>query len=233
MKNKTSSKNDIHREIIRKRKEREREQRIQTILKSAERIFFSKGYARATMDEIAMAAELSKPTIYQYFKTKEDLYLSLVIPVIEELDRGFAGIQDRLIKGRIKSTTQLLRAVFKAYSHCYETSPGGFMVPALLQQTDQVSALGERTRTALSERGKRSFFRGRSVLQLGIEQGLIRKVDVYRLADMLWGLFVGVVQLETIKSRQKKEKDRSAELERLLKPTIRLAEELLAQALAK
>ena len=52
----------------------------------------------------------------------------------------------------------------------------------------------------------------------------MRKVDPFALVDVLWGLFVGIVQLEDIKSQGK-------ETNPFLKKTLRLAERLLAQAL--
>ncbi|MBU2549317.1 MAG: TetR/AcrR family transcriptional regulator [Proteobacteria bacterium] len=220
-----------HRQAIQDRKHREREHRRQTILAAAKRVFFSKGYAKATMDEIAMAAEISKPTIYQYFKTKDDLYFSLVLPVLDELDRQWAELEAGLEAGRYRSGARLVRDLFKAYYHCYETSPEGFMILELLQQTNQVRELGVRTRAALSERGRSSFARGRHVLELGIEQGLIRPVDVHQAADILWGLFVGVVQLEIIKSQQKRPGLKGDALDRLLKPTLKLAEALFTEAL--
>jgi len=68
---------DVRKKIIQERREREKNQRIQSIIESAKKLFFSKGYLKTTMDEIALGAEISKPTIYQYFKTKDDLFFSL------------------------------------------------------------------------------------------------------------------------------------------------------------
>ncbi|MEO8168159.1 MAG: helix-turn-helix domain-containing protein, partial [bacterium] len=55
------------------RKEREKEHRREDIIAAAQKIFFEKGLPSATMDEIAEAAELSKGTLYLYYKSKEDL----------------------------------------------------------------------------------------------------------------------------------------------------------------
>jgi AcrR family transcriptional regulator len=55
------------------RRQREREQRYEDILGAAKSIFFSKGFTETTMDDIANEAELSKGTLYLYFKNKEDL----------------------------------------------------------------------------------------------------------------------------------------------------------------
>lgn len=62
---------------IAERKEREKQQRREEITKAAEEVFFSKGFDQSTMDDIAEKAELSKGTLYLYFKSKEDLHLAV------------------------------------------------------------------------------------------------------------------------------------------------------------
>ena len=62
---------------IAERKEREKQKRREEIVQAAEKVFFSKGFALATMDDIAEKAELSKGTLYLYFKCKEDLHLAV------------------------------------------------------------------------------------------------------------------------------------------------------------
>jgi AcrR family transcriptional regulator len=44
------------------------------ILESAHRVFSQKGYREATMDEIAEGLSLSKPALYRYYKSKEELF---------------------------------------------------------------------------------------------------------------------------------------------------------------
>jgi AcrR family transcriptional regulator len=62
---------------ITERKEREKLQRRKDIIDAAEKVFFSRGFESATMDEIAEMAELSKGTLYLYFKSKEDLQFAI------------------------------------------------------------------------------------------------------------------------------------------------------------
>jgi len=62
---------------IAERKEREKQQRKEEIINAAEKVFFSKGFGLATMDDIAEEAELSKGTLYLYFKSKDDLHLAV------------------------------------------------------------------------------------------------------------------------------------------------------------
>ncbi len=49
------------------------------ILKTAEIIFEKYGYSKTSMDDIANEAYIGKGTIYYYFKSKEDIFLELVI----------------------------------------------------------------------------------------------------------------------------------------------------------
>ena len=44
------------------------------ILESAHRVFSEKGYREATMDEIAKGLGLSKPALYRYYQSKEELF---------------------------------------------------------------------------------------------------------------------------------------------------------------
>jgi len=52
------------------------------------------------MDEIASQSEISKPTICQYFKSKDNLHFSLMFPVIEYIGRQLRTIEKKLAKQR-------------------------------------------------------------------------------------------------------------------------------------
>lgn len=60
------------------RKERDRWLREADILKAAEHIFATKGYYKATIQDIAKGAQYAVGTIYLYFKNKQRLYLILI-----------------------------------------------------------------------------------------------------------------------------------------------------------
>lgn len=60
------------------RRQREREQRLQTILDAAGTLFAREGYHRTGMERIADKAEVSVGTVYFYFKNKEDLLIKLL-----------------------------------------------------------------------------------------------------------------------------------------------------------
>ena len=60
------------------RRERERLRRRRAMLRAAQAVFAEKGYAQATLDEIAERAEFGKGTLYNYFEGgKEDILFSI------------------------------------------------------------------------------------------------------------------------------------------------------------
>jgi TetR/AcrR family transcriptional regulator, fatty acid metabolism regulator protein len=71
------------------------ELRRRTIVEVASEVFAQKGYGGATISEIAGKAGIAEASIYQYFKSKEQLLLSLLgtwfVELPDELERVFAG----------------------------------------------------------------------------------------------------------------------------------------------
>ena len=58
-------------------RERRLEHTRSVLLDAAEEVFAEKGFAPATLDDIARAAGYTKGAIYKHFTTKEDLFLAV------------------------------------------------------------------------------------------------------------------------------------------------------------
>jgi AcrR family transcriptional regulator len=61
------------------RKETERQARKKLIIDGALKVFKTKGLEHATMDEIAHEADFGKATLYYYFKSKEEIFNTILI----------------------------------------------------------------------------------------------------------------------------------------------------------
>ena len=80
------------------------------LLVAAQGVFVANGYHDAAMDDIARAAYVSKPVLYQHFSSKRELYLAL-------LDFHLTALTD-LLTGALDSTAEdkeRVRAVIRAY----------------------------------------------------------------------------------------------------------------------
>lgn len=60
-------------------------QRREQLVATAQRLFGERGYRATTMEDIANAAGVTKPLLYQHFSSKRALYLELVQQVSTEL----------------------------------------------------------------------------------------------------------------------------------------------------
>ncbi|UNK20690.1 TetR/AcrR family transcriptional regulator [Paenibacillus sp. N3/727] len=63
---------------------KEPEERRNEILDTAEMLFFSKGYAKTTVNDMLQAIGIAKGTFYYYFKSKEEVMDAVVMRFIDE-----------------------------------------------------------------------------------------------------------------------------------------------------
>jgi AcrR family transcriptional regulator len=66
------------------------------VLKKALSVFSAKGYAAATLDDVAKAAKVTRGAIYWHFKSKADLYNTLIQ---ESSARGAVVVQQAIAEG--------------------------------------------------------------------------------------------------------------------------------------
>lgn len=69
------------------------DQKRRRILEGAAKVFLAYGIQRTTMDDIAKAAEMSRPALYLLFRNKTDIYLALARSYFE---RSMADARDLL-----------------------------------------------------------------------------------------------------------------------------------------
>lgn len=100
-----------------KRKQREYEARRQEILSAAECLFSRNGFFKTSMAEIATASQFAMGTVYRFFKSKEEIYISIVEAKVEEL----AGLLDAEI-AKAKTASEKINAFIHiklAYADCH------------------------------------------------------------------------------------------------------------------
>lgn len=66
----------------------DKKQRTKDIIAAALEVFSQKGYGATTVGQIATAACLSKGTLYEYFPSKEALYLASVMVFVEDFEES-------------------------------------------------------------------------------------------------------------------------------------------------
>ncbi len=107
----------------RARREREKEERRQSILRAAREVFFENGFHRATVDNVAERAEVSKGTVYLYFESKETILAHLLLEglgeLLGELEQAYAADEPLTADER-------LQRLGRAYLRFFQREPEYF-----------------------------------------------------------------------------------------------------------
>ncbi len=182
---------------IAERKEREKEQRKKDIINAAERIFFTKGHENATMDDVATEAELSKGTLYLYFKNKEDLYLAIHLRGNKILRAMFEKAFDQNKTGLEKT-----KAIGRAYVEFYKTYPDYFNALIYYESREIDFKDQDSVATECLMEGKTTLELLIKSLEIGMKDGSIRSdLDPLKTALNLWGQTTGVIQISTLREK--------------------------------
>jgi AcrR family transcriptional regulator len=170
------------------RREREKAAHRREIEQAAVRVFARKGFAAATMEEIAQEADFSKGAVYLHFGSKEELLSTILLDVHQEaLDRlrralrGEHGLREELAEA-------FGDAAEFAFAHSLHAS-----VALPLHLLTQVSGLSEeaRARHAHSHEEVRRVLYDRVVA--AERQGEVRAIAPETIAGLLEGTLNAMV----------------------------------------
>ena len=207
---------------IQERKEREKEMRRQQIIDAAEKVFTSRGVCDATIENIAEEAELSPATLYLYFKNKDELYASLNLRMLEVLVQKMEDIyhQDRL------NPEKKIMALKKALYEVYEHNPLNVINVLRFQSSEGLRRLSPELSSQIKD-GARQYLRAiAGIYKDGVDEGVFLNRHPTAFADIVWGLFTGVVLWEETKRGFDSKKD-------FLRPTLELAIEIISRGIRK
>ena len=164
------------------RKEREKEHRKEEILDAAQKLFFEKGLATATMDEIAEAAELSKGTLYLYYKSKEDLYLAVMMRGMEMLYK----IYEPIVSSN-DTSVQKLAKFGDTYKNFFHSHRSFFRMFHFLQAPQFHKQVSEEMRQACSVESRKMWDLMIGLLRRGMEEDAFRSdLNPVEVAIILW-----------------------------------------------
>jgi AcrR family transcriptional regulator len=175
------------------RREREKLHRRNTILEAARHLFFEKGY-RTTMDEIAERAELSKGTLYIYFKSKDELYVSVIV-------EGFRILEKRMREALTKAEgpEDKVKAVYYAFvDHCLENREY-FRITQYFLTEDARENTSRELIEAINTDSMRLLEYGVRAIQEGIKEDRFRgDIDPVMASIVAWRNATGILDLAVL-----------------------------------
>jgi AcrR family transcriptional regulator len=174
------------------------------ILDFAKGRFARFGYKKTSMDEICKDAQISKKTLYQIFKTKEDLFVALFIR--EALTaRKFVMKHLRGIEDPFEKISKFM-AVSKMYFEKHH-----FMVEVLRDQEGLYAPFLKEKYRVFVEEGIVGIFSG--IVKEGIEKGEFKEVDTDIAAYIIFKLFQAFTYAKTMKIKSGKQGEKGELME--------------------
>ena len=165
-----------------KRQLEERQLRKDRILKGALTVFKSKGLEGATMDEIALESGFGKATLYYYFKSKEDVFSSI-------LEDGWIKIWES-IEPVIGSTDPPRKTFINLLIKIAENAKNR---PGLFEFLFNAPKAVKLENQPWKDYQHRLYGVIQGLLEDGIKAGEFPKINPKLMFKALGGLFVGLI----------------------------------------
>jgi len=173
----------------RERIAREREARSNLILDGAERLFVEKGYLETSINDIAEAAEFSRTSVYQYFASKEEIYLRI-------LDRYGDLLTERVTRATEGSAPVpvKIRRFLEEFRFVNEEKPNFFSL-YFIQRQQVEPRLSAELRAQLNAKRKTLENVFRDFYREGIERGEVRDIRVKDASNLFFAQITGMMLL--------------------------------------
>ena len=110
---------------VRKATQRNRDVKREAVIRAAARAFNARGYHNTSIDEIAAALNVTKPTIYYYVANKEQLLLECILTGLERVLEPFRRPREAGVTAR-----EHLNDMMRHYAEAIASEYGWCMVRA-------------------------------------------------------------------------------------------------------
>jgi len=187
-----------------RRREREKEQRRNAILRAARKEFFEKGFRSVTVDSIARRSELSKGAIYLYFKSKEEIYAQILLRDIDKFHDRVGALLDTS-----KSASDNLRQYAEVYAAFFFSDRELFRIFMNFMIQHNPVHFTPNINDHIVKSTNQTVIIIEQILQMGVDRGEFPKgLDIRICRNALWGLLNGIIALHLFSGREETREER-------------------------
>jgi AcrR family transcriptional regulator len=153
------------------------------ILDSAVKLFSTRGFSAASVDDICAEAGISKGAFYHHFASKQALFLAL-------LDRWLQTIDNAIDSSRDKTAPETFMQVTEAFPYIFETAGDG--LPMFLEFWLQASRDKKIWEASIAPyRRYHQYFT--SLIKKGVDEGSFVEVDPELTSRMIVSTAMGLL----------------------------------------
>lgn len=153
---------------VQERRQREREARRKAVLDAARDLVRERGYNGTTTKQIAAACELSEATLFWYFKSKDEIFTSLLFEAIDfmqqridALGSGSSTADGMAVPtgSAVAEPTRLLAGIWGVFTELRAGYPEYFQVFTSLASPEATAAVSAEVKAELVRRSGENFRR--------------------------------------------------------------------------
>ncbi len=192
----------------------DKDEKARKIIEHATQVFAKKGFNATTIDNIAIKAKIAKGSVYQYFRSKQDLFLAVFDAYMEQY---FNNLQAHSSEGTRSAADQIREAARATFATADEAME---FFPLVFEFWAASAAPEMRERVAGVFRHMYALFREffGSMIRRGILQGEFRPdIDVEATTTVLVGSLDGLFLQAWFDDRLKPEEAGMAFIEVLIR----------------
>ena len=169
----------------------DKEEKKQEILKAAVRIFAQNGVVKTKMADIAEAAGIGKGTIYEYFRSKEDIFAETYGHLFKDTENRIAEV----LKSSISPEDKLRRFMNVTIEEFLVRDGGEFAGIMMSFWSEGIRNNNERIMEIIDLKKVYSEFRIMiaGILDEGIKKGQFRKMETNITASVIIGALDGIL----------------------------------------
>lgn len=168
-----------------------REQRRQSILKAARKLFFEKGFKNVTVESIARKANISKGAVYLHFKSKDEIYTHLLLSEVDRHQKLIRSIVDENGKA-----SESIKKIALSYVEFFLNDPELFRILMNYMLNPGHLDLTEEMDRQLVNAVNRNIDAISELFNAGIEAGEFpRTINVFHNRNVIWGMINGIIAL--------------------------------------
>jgi AcrR family transcriptional regulator len=176
-------------EKISKRQAAERQERRDSILDAARKVFLEKGYLGATVRDIALEASLSPGLIYHYFDGKDGVYGA----ICEEGFRVLTGVFEKAVP-KEGPVMERLASAARAYIRFYTEHTDYFEIISFKELGFKKVGLPADILESINRLSRRALEVVHDIVVEGLADGSISPVgDPWEMTMALWAPIEGLI----------------------------------------
>lgn len=164
-----------------------KDERREQILAAALKLFAVKGLSASRASDISELTGISQGLIYHYFRSKEDIFTSLIARAYDTMNEAALGLEQKPLPAKEKiiiAITELLKGI--------ELTDAASTYYFLITQASMSESVPTEARKIIEEKNSVKHDVMQRIFKQGQAEGSVKGFDALHMSTVFWSLINGL-----------------------------------------